>query len=344
MKRSANHMTDPKFERIPINKLRMDVENPRISKWIEMYGGEISADQMALALNVGESSTSNSTTFTSLKESIRSNCGIIHPIIVNREKDSSLTVIEGNTRTLIYGEFKEQGVPGNWETIPSMVYERLDKANIDSIRLQAHLVGPRPWDPYSKAKYLNYLSSCQHLTSDQIVDFCGGKKREVTQLINAYNDMETYYRMVCESDDEFDTRKFSGFVEIQAPNRKKSLLDNGFTMKDFAKWMLEGKFPRLEGVRDIVSILTNKESRETFLSSDAREAIKVLTAPKSESSLSDATLDQLLREVCKKISAMPYETFKHLKEESITSDEKGLILSATETLIGLRDDIMSEED
>ena len=131
---------------------------------------------------------------------------MIHPIIVDKESSGRLVVIEGNTRTLIYREFNNQGVSGDWSTIPAMVYSGLPEEEIDAIRLQAHLVGPRQWDPYSKAKYLVHLRNRQHLTLNQIVDFCGGRKREVLDYIDAYQDMESYYRPLLESDDEFDPR------------------------------------------------------------------------------------------------------------------------------------------
>jgi len=137
-------MSVSKFVRLPLETIEMDITNPRIAKFIEMYGGDITAEQMSLALGAGETPTeANSTTFYSLRESIRTNGGIIHPIIVNKQPDGRCVVIEGNTRALIFREFKKQKVEGDWDTIPSMVYEGLSQRAIDAIRLQAHLVGPR---------------------------------------------------------------------------------------------------------------------------------------------------------------------------------------------------------
>ena len=169
-----------KVMELPIEDIELDKNNPRIAKWVEMHGDDIPAAQIALALGVGDSQADDSaTTFQSLKASIRTNGGIIHPILVNREQSGKYVVIEGNTRVAIYKEFKEDKVPGNWEVITAMVYDSMTNEEIDSIRLQAHLVGPRPWDPYSKAKYLEFLSNSEHLTLKQIVDYCGGREGEV---------------------------------------------------------------------------------------------------------------------------------------------------------------------
>jgi len=130
------------FERAPVDQLELDMKNPRIAKWVEMYGNQISAEQMSLALGAGDGQVDdNSPTFNSLRDAIKTNGGIIHPIIVNREAGGRLVVIEGNTRALIYREFKQQKLSGDWSMIPAMVYEGLSPRDIDAIRLQAHLVG-----------------------------------------------------------------------------------------------------------------------------------------------------------------------------------------------------------
>lgn len=164
------------FELLDVNSLELDRSNPRIAQYLEMYGDDITAEQMSLALSSGDSLAGDTgTTFHSLRESIKT-CGrIIHPIIVNRDAGGKLVVVEGNTRVLIYRELLDQGHGGNWATIPAMVYRELGADQIDAIRLQAHLVGPRQWDPYSKARYLDHLRNSEHLTLAQIVDFCGGR-------------------------------------------------------------------------------------------------------------------------------------------------------------------------
>ena len=225
------------FAMLPVETLVLDTSNPRVARYIEMYGGEVTDDQMSLALGAANYEQGESTTtFQSLRTSIRTHGGLIHPILVNRESENRLVVIEGNTRALIYRQFRSDGDSGRWDVIPALVYDQLDEKEIDSIRLQAHLVGPRQWDPYSKAKYLNYLSNSEHLTTDQIIDFCGGQRAEVHRFIDAYNDMEDYYRPLVASDDQFDPTRFSAFVEMQAPRVQEALVTSGYTKTDFAKW------------------------------------------------------------------------------------------------------------
>jgi hypothetical protein len=163
-----------RHEFIPIDKIDLDRGNPRIAKFLEIYSGEPTAEQLFMALGAGgdEKETETGPTFNKLKQSIITNGGIIQPIIVNRSAGRDVC-IDGNTRLALYRSFRDEKVEGDWKVIPAIVYNELDEEDIDAIRLQAHLVGPRQWDPYSKAKYLSYLRKKQHFPFDRLVDFCG---------------------------------------------------------------------------------------------------------------------------------------------------------------------------
>lgn len=334
------------FKTLNINEIELDFNNPRISRLIEMYGPSVTAEQISLALESGAgrsaSESSSNTTYISLKESIKTNEGIIHPIIVNRNQEGKYIVIEGNTRVQIYREFKTNKLQGNWDTIPAMVYNNLPLASIDAIRLQAHLVGPREWDPYSKAKYLHYLSNQEHLTLAQIVDFCGGNKIEVTNYIQAYVDMEKYYRPLLDSDQDFEHRKFSAFVELQKMTVKTALSNHGFSRTDFSKWIIDDKIGRLENVRSIPRVLNNPKSKEIFLRENIDEAIKVLTTPQSSASLSDATLEQLASEICKKAATVTWNYVQKLRNDP-SSETRDLFFSARDTINNFCKDIETED-
>ncbi|MHB8997747.1 MAG: hypothetical protein ACYC63_21075 [Armatimonadota bacterium] len=316
----------------------MDFSNPRIAKWIEMYGSEISAEQMSLALGAGDTQVDEGgTTFYSLRESIWTNRGIIHPIIVNRETDGKLLVIEGNTRTLIYRDFAAQKREGDWSCIPALVYDDLTPTDVDAIRLQSHLVGPRAWDPYSKAKYLRHLRSSEHLTLDQVVDFCGGQKKEVIQYIDAYEDMETFYRPLCESDDEFETNRFSSFKELQNGRIQNALLEHDFTKSDFARWVKDGLLNPQNLVRRLPGILQNPKSRSVFLEDGAEQALKVLDVPVVDDNLKDAAFPALVAALRQRILNMRYEELQTLRAEE-SADMRELVLQARDLLADLSSD------
>ncbi len=313
------------FEALPVETLVLDASNPRVARYIEMYGGDVTNEQMSLALGAANYEQGESTTtFQSLRASIRTHGGLIHPILVNRETVNRLVVIEGNTRALIYRQFRRDDDSGRWDEIPAIVYDRLDKKEIDAIRLQAHLVGPRQWDPYSKAKYLDYLSNSEHLTTDQIIDFCGGQRTEVHRFIDAYNDMEDHYRPLLASDDQFDPTRFSAFLELQAPRVQEALVTSGYTKEDFAGWVKDQILYPSDRVRKLPAILANPQAERVFLTHGAREAEKVLDSPSTVEALEDATLVQLADALSNRIAKMAYTDLLRLREDLNTPENLAL--------------------
>ncbi len=304
------------YQVLAIEDIQLDRENPRIKQFLEMYGDDLAPEQIHLALNVGSAEgDSSATTFQSLEQSIHTHGSIIHPILVNRQVGGELRVVEGNTRLAIYQRFLEKGYDGKWDTIPAMVYENLDQAEVDAIRLQSHLVGPRPWDPYSKAKYLHHLRNTEHLPMAQVVDYCGGRQREVQTYLGAYEDMEKYYRTKLEAGEPFDPSRFSAFVELQRPNVQIAILNAGCDRYDFAEWVIKLLIYPLNTVRKLPQILADKRAKEVFLKDGAREAIRLLDAPVADDALKDAPLEALALAISRRIRLMQLPELKQLREE-----------------------------
>lgn len=328
---------------ISVDKLELDIQNPRIRKWIEMYGDQPTPEQLYLALGAGSSDieSGSTTTFNSLKQSIQTNKGIIQPVIVNEHDDGRMVVVEGNTRVAIYRDFKENGVSGDWEEIPAIVHKMLDKRGMDAIRLQAHLVGPRPWDPYSKAKYLHSLRDIDNLPLSEIIDYCGGKKKEIIEYIDAYIDMEKHYRVVISDDSAFDTTRFSAFVELQKSGIKEAVLTSGFSLDDFARWVDHRLIDPLNTVRSIPQILAHPEARGKFLKDGAKDAKKLLDAP-TPPSVIELSLDQLLQAVINRLNHIQYNEVKRLRANP-TSATSQLIIEANDSIADLYNEINKED-
>lgn len=304
-----------KHQSVVVDDIELDRSNPRIRKFLEMYGNDPTPDQIFLALGAGnddEGGASTSTTFEKLKQSILTNGGIIQPVILNRSQEGSLVCVEGNTRVALYKHFQKTGVKGNWTHIPALVHDEIDEASVHAIRLQIHLVGTRPWDPYSKAKYLYELRTQDHLPFATIVDYCGGRQTEVVESINAYADMEQYYRPLIGDDGDFDTTRFSGFVELQKPGIKQAITVAGFDFSDFATWIHEGKLFPLQKVRVLPRILRNDKARDIFLKHGARKAEAILEKPDLSRTLQEAEIGQLARALLGRIAALPYAEYQRI--------------------------------
>jgi len=324
------------LETLPITSITLDRSNPRIRKFLEIYS-EPTPEQFFMALGAAsDDEGDNSAAFEKLRNSILTNGGIIQPIIVNRKVDGQLICIEGNTRLALYKHFAEEGTSGNWAEIPALVYNNMDDRQIDAIRLQVHLVGTRSWDPYSKAKYLHFLRTQELLPFSEIVDFCGGRKKEVVESINAYEDMEASYRPLV-GDENFDTRRFSGFVELQKPGIKEAILEAGFTVSDFARWINDGKLHPLYTVRYLPRILRQEKTRELFLRVDAKKAIDALDRPDVSDALGSANITQLASALTNRVYNTPWPEAELIRKDPSSEAAQALhdLVSLLHQLLGV---------
>lgn len=337
------HMVTMSVTQLNVQNVCLDKDNPRIAPFIEMYGTSISSDMISLALN---DSAPNGNSYANLRDSIKANGGIINPIIVTHSsKDNSYTVVEGNTRLRIYQEFIENGVPGEWESIPAIVYEDMPESQKHAIRLQAHLIGPREWSRYAKAKYLTFLSNEACMTNSQILDFCGGaaKRNEIEHMIGAYKDIEKYYRPLLESDADFDPRKFSYFEELQNQSIIRTLAANNKRKDDFARWVYSGKINTAQNVRDLTRVLQNEDAAKCFLEDDnatIEDAMRYVHAAEisdSGNSLGEIDTYSLIRELSNRIGHIEHNEVKQMK-----ADPGGRQASEYARLYTLLQDLMDD--
>jgi hypothetical protein len=333
----------PALKAIPVADIELDRANPRIRKFLEMYGDKITPEQIYLALGAaGDDEQESSATFEKLKNSILTNGSIIQPVILNKRSGGGLVCVEGNTRVALYQSFVAEKVKGKWTHIPALVYDDMTDVEIDAIRLQVHLVGTRPWDPYSKAKYLHYLRTQELLPFERIVEFSGGRKKEIVESIAAYSDMEQYYRPILPDDSAFDTRRFSGFVELQKPGIKEAIVSAGFTVKDFSEWIHNDKLAPLNTIRMLPRILKNPKAKEAFLKRDAKAAAQLLERPDLSKALSDASLGTLAQALTQAIYALPWKEARRLRSDP-ASETAQLLSEAAEALSDLMKNLTEDE-
>jgi hypothetical protein len=152
-----------------------------------------------------------------------------------------------------------------------------------------------------------------------IVDFCGGRHKEVVESINAYIEMEQYYRPIVD-EGNFDTSRFSGFIELQKPGIKQSIVEAGFELSDFATWIRDEKLTPLQTIRQLPRILKHPKAKAEFLEPgrDARHASGFLEQPAITKALADATLPQLANALKQSIYSLPW-----LERDKICQDPGG---------------------
>jgi len=288
---------------------------------LEKYGDDLNAQRIHFALKSASNGPTSS--FKSLKDSIRSSQGILFPVTLTA-KGVRYTCIDGNTRLAIYQEFAREDVSGDWSRIKSVIIEGSAQSDIEMHRVSAHMVGAREWPAYEKARYLHHLRNEQLWDYGRMIELCGGNKVEIERQINAYHDMNEFYRDVVD-DSAFHIDRFSGFVELQKPRIKEAIFESGLALENFGEWIRDGKIYSLKDTRKLPQVLADEEARNIFLSGGPRsieEAIRVIDQRRATDRkmdrrlLKDASIAELAETLAKRINDIPYSEIRVLRNRS----------------------------
>jgi hypothetical protein len=256
---------------IPLNKITLDVKNPRIQYFIDTnLHDQVTQDKVKFALGEGNEQ------YERLKDHIERNGGIYNPIWVV-SKDDYFLVIEGNTRSFIYEELAEKYVNDDrWKTIDSYILpEWIEKNRINFIRLEAHLFGQTPWDAYEKARELYRLHVEEDYAIKRLEQLTKMNAFEIRNSIQAFKDMEEQYLKKYRS--PMERLKFSYFVEFRKNKELKKLVKDGrLGLLDFCDWVGEGKFSRGEEIRKLPSVLKDDEAKQVLVEEDFQSALDQL--------------------------------------------------------------------
>ena len=328
---------------IDINKIELDANNPRIRRLMEGFedkladGQELPESQILIGLQydrkteIIEDKAESQMTFSKLQNSIIKNKGILNPIIIKKSNKNNYKCIEGNTRLAIY-KIQNGKAPEDdcWKKIKCTVYTEITEDEENKIRLQCHLVPPRPWEPYSRAKYLNQLVNIDNYPIDEIAGVCGMRSNDISNYIEAYEFMEKFYRPYCnETGDYFEPQKFSGFYElVLRPSLQSTIIQNNFDFTDFSKWVHAGsKIDQLRHVRQLERILKNGKSKAIFLKSGSNKALEVFVTDTGSNQLQNAGIEELMRATYVKLNLIGFIEMKNLAEETNFLEECSELIS-----------------
>ena len=328
-----------KHTMLNVESVSFDTDNPRIKKALEKYGDQLNAERIHFALRSATDGAGGTSSYLSLRDSIRASGGVISPITVI-DKGGGYVCIDGNTRLAIYKEFLRDSIEGPWSEIKAIVLDNVEPRDIETIRVSAHLVGAREWPAYEKARYLHYLRNSKFMSYDEMISLCGGNKTNIERQIDAYHDMNEYYRDVVD-DTAFQIDRFSGFVELQKSRIKDAIFEADLDLKDFGEWIRDGKIYRLEDVRQLPKVLRNEEAKRTFLSGGPRsieaatrlldqQAQKDLGQTSRKITLETASIYQLAEVLARRINDLPYSEVRALKDK-----ERNDVVEQIGTLEGL---------
>ena len=308
---------------IPTQQIDFDRDNPRIKVALEKYGDKLNEQRIRFALQTATEGSASTSSYRSLKDSVRAARGISVPIVVWPD-NGRFVCVDGNTRLAIYHELHGERAPGDWTAINCLVLNNPTPSDIETIRVTAHLVGAREWPAYEKARYLHYLRNVEFMDYDDLIARCGGNKRTITQQIDAYDDMNEFYRDV-NTDDAFKVDRFSGFVELQKTDVKESIYSAGLDLHDFGRWIRDGQIYRLADVRKLPRVLADDEAKDIFINGGIRsieDAVVVAETNRkgdaspspADTTVATASMAMLAEALLQRIKSLPREDYVALRD------------------------------
>ena len=271
---------------IEVEKIDLDKENPRIKAALENPSiADASYDELRLQLEHAMSAGGGSRGWRRLRSSIKAAGRALQRITVV-EVDDRYVCIDGNTRVAIYKDLQDKNEPGDWGYIEADIIMDSDPAeverHIERVRMISHIVGPRDWSPYRRAKYLHALRYDERMSWKEIVELCGGEgnRSEMQTSMDAYELMEDYRRQVPE--DNFKEDRYSAFEEMVKLRMVKRLEEHGKSMEDFNRWVEKGVLRTDAEVRDLRKVLADDEAREELEREEPRSLERAIAIVKDK--------------------------------------------------------------
>jgi len=300
--------TEIKREKIPLERLILDIENPRIQYFLDTrLNDDITQDKIKFALAEGNDQ------YEKLKEHIERNKGIYDPIWVvpYKEDKEFYVVIEGNTRAFIYEELAEKYINDDtWKSIDAYILPyKVNRDRINFIRLEKHLFGPTPWAAYEKARELYRLHTEEDYSLKRLEQLTKLKASDIRNNIQAFKDMEEQYLPRFNKPSE--RLKFSYFVEFRKNKELKRLVKEGkLSLFDFCEWVGQGKFKRGEDIRKLAMVLKDEQAKQALIDEDFQSALDQL---EQKNPAAKSKLFEKIEDVIDGLESLPFGELDEIK-------------------------------
>lgn len=200
-------------------KLQFYSENPRVYSILNINDSTPSQDDIEKLMCTKDH-------VKQLKESIKSNGGLIDPIIV---RDGDYAVLEGNSRLAAYRMLYKQD-PIRWAKIKvSLLPKNISDSVVFALIGQYHIIGKKDWDPYEQAGYLYRTMNKSKKTPEILASELGITTSYIKKLVSIYE------YMIEKNDDH--SNRWSYYEELlknrgikkafdEIPNLEETIIDS----------------------------------------------------------------------------------------------------------------------
>jgi hypothetical protein len=255
-------------EDIPVERLRLDAQNPRIANTVAFRRDPKADFEVAI-----EDLLWSDPDVRDLYRQVLVNRGLIERIIVTTD----FTVVEGNCRLIVYRKLRANYPrEPQWMKVPSRVLpDDITKRNVALLLAQLHVQGKNEWSSFEKAGHVYKLHKEFALTQDEVALRLRMSKSKVNQLIRAFEAMKTIF--LPRFPDPANVHKFSYFEELyKKPELREWAMNDVDAVPRFAAWVGTNKLSQGVQVRNLSAILASQEALAALEHGGYVEARKVL--------------------------------------------------------------------
>lgn len=305
-------------ERVSIQEIRLDPENPRIRFQIK-YGSKKKPSTEAELLAIVRSQPG----YDDLQKQIRKLGGIYDPLIVRHDG----TVAEGNTRLAAVKFLHETNKSDKrWKTVPiTRLPIDIPEKTVEMLMANFHIAGKTVWRPAAQADQIYRLIKERHFSLQQVADETRMTAKKVDQYLQAYEYLVHEVLPEAAKGGKVDKQeiletKFSHALEFIAGKKLKSVRENLKVRKSVTKLIAHDKIKGME-VRLLPSLLENKEAAAALVKGGFKPANDVLKKadPTADSKIVKAMRDMTDR--LKSMSLLELELFqKNLKARTVLEE------------------------
>lgn len=161
------------------SKLKFFPENPRVYSVLNIGDEKPSQEQI-------EEVMCKDDRIKQLKESIKSNGGLIEPVFV---RDGDMVVLEGNSRLAAYRLLNKQD-PIKWAKLKvTLLPADIPDSAVFTLLGQFHIIGRKDWNPYEQAGYLYRTINDSNKPIEILATELGITTSYIKKLIDVYEYM-----------------------------------------------------------------------------------------------------------------------------------------------------------
>jgi len=291
-----------------VSELRLDPTNPRLGFALRKRGTTATDKELHEMLW-------DLDTVKALYQSVFQNGGLIDDPIIHADG----TVIEGNLRTVVLRELhKKFDKDARWAKVYVKVLpEAVTDEQIMLLLGELHIEGKIEWRAFDQAEYVWKMNKEFGKTYDWLSNHLRWARGKLAQKIAAYQETKAYMER---TSDPQGANRFSHFEEFmkKKPLRDMREADPRF-MERFGKWVIDGKIPDANSVRDLPEIMNNPQALKVLEKNGVERARQVLYA---ENPALTSNLYSAIDRASEELESIPLNEIKELQAGDAARIEK----------------------